>query len=123
MQTFIEESEQKVTELQVRFNKLPDIFNRYDNAQTELELSDDIDQTADRELFETQYYQEEASFCELLRPVIDSIPISEHPSPPSSQSGRSNATLAHTLDFQILHYLHSLVRRVIGYHIEIHLKP
>jgi hypothetical protein len=92
MQNFMEVSEQKVHELQVRFNKLPDIFNRYDTAQTELELSDDIDQTADRELFETQYYQVEARFCELLHPVMDSIQMPEEPSPHSSQSGRSNAT-------------------------------
>jgi hypothetical protein len=92
MQNFMEVSEQKVHELQVRFNKLPDIFNRYNTAQTELELSDDIDQTADRELFETQYYQVEARFCELLHPVMDSIQLPEQPSPHSSQSGRSNAT-------------------------------
>jgi hypothetical protein len=85
-------SEQKVKELQVRCNKLPGIFNKYDTAQTELELSDDINQTADRELFESQYYQVEARFCDLLHPVIDSIPMSEQPSPPSSQSGHSNDT-------------------------------
>jgi hypothetical protein len=50
------------------------------------------DQTADSELFETQYFQVEAKFCELFHPVSDSIPITEQPSPPSSQSARSNAT-------------------------------
>jgi hypothetical protein len=50
IQTFIETGEQKTHEIQVRFNKLPDIFTRYDNAQSELELSDDTDHFADREL-------------------------------------------------------------------------
>jgi len=36
----------------VRFNKLPDIFNNYDIAQSELEISDDTDRTGCRELFE-----------------------------------------------------------------------
>ena len=62
---FIEAGDQKINEIQVRFNKLPDIFNRYDTAQSELEPSDDTDQTGDRELFENQYYQVEANFSEI----------------------------------------------------------
>ena len=65
IQNFIEVGDQKINEIQVRFNKLPDIFNRYDVAQSELELSDDTDHTGDRELFENQYYQVEAKFNEL----------------------------------------------------------
>ena len=49
----------------MRCNKLPDIFNRYDIAQSELELSDDTDHTGDRELFENQYYEVEAKFSEI----------------------------------------------------------
>ena len=71
IQTFIETGEQKVHDIQVRFNKLPDIFTRYDNAQSELELSDDIDHFAHRELFENQFYQVEAKFSELLHPVVN----------------------------------------------------
>ena len=41
IQHFIEAGEHKINEIQVRFNKLSDIFNRYDTAQSELELSDD----------------------------------------------------------------------------------
>jgi hypothetical protein len=41
-----------MNDVQVKFNKLPDIFNRYDIAQSELELSDDADYSGDRELFE-----------------------------------------------------------------------
>jgi len=48
----------------VRCNKLPDIFNRYDIAQSELELSEDTDHTGDRELFENKYYEVEAKFSE-----------------------------------------------------------
>jgi hypothetical protein len=61
MQDFIEVGDHKINEIQVMFNKLPDIFKRYDTAQSELELSDDTDHSGDRELFETQYYQVEAN--------------------------------------------------------------
>ena len=61
----------------MRFNKLPDIFNRYATAQSELELSDDKDHSGDGELFENQYYQVEAKFNELLHPVVDP-PLSRH---------------------------------------------
>jgi hypothetical protein len=57
IQNFIEVGEHKVNEIQVRLNKLPDIFNRYDISQSELEVSDgDTDHSGDRELFENQYY-------------------------------------------------------------------
>ena len=52
IQNFIEAGDQKINDIQERCNKLPDIFNRYDIAQSELELSDDTDHTGDRELFE-----------------------------------------------------------------------
>jgi len=41
IQNFIAAGDQNINEIQVRFNKLPDIFNRYDTAQGALELSDD----------------------------------------------------------------------------------
>jgi hypothetical protein len=41
IQTFIETGDQKINDIQVRFNKLPNIFSRYDTAQSELESSDD----------------------------------------------------------------------------------
>jgi len=56
IQHFIEAGEHKINEIQVRFDKLSDIFNRYDTAQSELELSEDTDLSGDRELFENQYY-------------------------------------------------------------------
>ena len=61
-----------------------------------MELSDDTDHTSDRELFENQYYQVEAKFSEILRPVVDPPP-SRHISPRSSLSGHSkNSPRSHT---------------------------
>ena len=57
IQNFIEAGNNKINEIQVRFNKLPGIFNRYDTAQSELQLTDDTDHCGDRELFENKYYQ------------------------------------------------------------------
>ena len=71
IQNFIEVGDHKTNEIQKRFNKLPDIFNRYDTAQSELELSDDTDHSGDRELFEKQYFEVKAKFNELLHPVVD----------------------------------------------------
>ena len=68
IQHFYEAGEHKINEIQVRFNKLSDVFNRYDTAQSELELSDDTDHSGDRELFENQYYEVKAKFIELLHP-------------------------------------------------------
>ena len=48
IQNFIEVGDHKINEIQVRFNKLSDIFNRYDTAQSEMELLDDTDHSADR---------------------------------------------------------------------------
>jgi len=71
IQNFIEAGDQKINDNQVRCNKLPDIFNIYDIAQNELELSDDTDHTCGRALFENQCYQFEAKFNELLHSVMD----------------------------------------------------
>ena len=71
IQNFVETGDQKINDIQVRFNKLPDMFSRYDTAQSELEWSDDVDHSGDREQFENQYYQVEAKFSELLHPVVE----------------------------------------------------
>jgi len=91
IQSFLEAGEKKINYIHVRFNKLPDIFNRYDTAQSELELSDDTYRTSDREDFENQYYHGEAKFNEILHPVVEP-PRSRHSSPRSSLSGNSNNT-------------------------------
>jgi len=69
IQHYIEAGEHKINEVQVRFNKLSDIFNRYDTAQSEMKLLDETDHSGDRELFENQYYEVEAKFIELLHPA------------------------------------------------------
>ena len=89
IQNFIELGDHKVNEIQVRSDDLQGIFNRYDTAQNELELSEDTDHSGDRELFEYQYYQDEAKFNEVLHSVVDP-PLSRHSSPHSSLSGHSN---------------------------------
>jgi hypothetical protein len=47
IQNFIDAGDLKLYEIQVRFNELPSIFNRYDTAQSELELSDHADHFGD----------------------------------------------------------------------------
>jgi len=91
IQTFIESGDRIVKEIQVRFGDLQGIFNRYDNAQNGLEISDETDHTGDRELFENQYYQVETKFNELLHPVVDPS-LTMHSSTRSSLSGHSNNT-------------------------------
>jgi hypothetical protein len=56
MQTFIESGDRKVNEIQVSFDDLQVIFDRYDTAQIEIELTDDSDHSIDRQQFEDQYY-------------------------------------------------------------------
>jgi hypothetical protein len=68
LQNFIAAAEHKVNELQVRYNEITTIYNKYDNAQNELEISDD-DHSMDRELFENQYYEIKVRLHELLHPI------------------------------------------------------
>jgi len=89
MQSFIDTSERKIYDIQVRFDELPNIYNKFETAQCELELSDDIDHSLDRQQFEDQYF--EVKFNELLHPVVEP-PHSRHSSPRSSSSGNSNNT-------------------------------
>ena len=42
MQTFNEVGDRKLNEIQIRFDELPCILNKYESAQNELECSDDI---------------------------------------------------------------------------------
>ena len=89
MQTFIETGDHKVNNIQVRFDELRNIFNKFETAQSELELPDDTDHLVDRQQFEDQYFEVKARFKELLHPVVDP-PLSGHSSPCSSLSGHSN---------------------------------
>ena len=65
MQTFIETGDRKLHEIQVRFDELPNIFNKFESAQSELELSDDTDHSIDRQQFEDQYFEAKAKFNEI----------------------------------------------------------
>ena len=90
MQTFIETGDHKLNDIQVRFEELPNIFNKFEAAQNELELSDDADHSVDRQQFEEQYFEVKTKFNELLHPVVD-LPLSRHRSPRSSLSGHNNS--------------------------------
>ena len=68
MQTFIESGDRKVNEIQVMFEDIQGIFDRYDTAQNELKLFDDTDHFGDRELFKNQYYTVKAKFNEFYIP-------------------------------------------------------
>jgi len=85
MQTFIETGDRKLNEMQVRFEELSYIYNKFETAQIELELFDDVDHSADRLQFEDQYFAVKAKFNELLHPAA-SPQLSRHSSSHSSSS-------------------------------------
>jgi hypothetical protein len=88
-QTLIESGDRRVNEIQVTSDDLQGVFNRYDTAQNELEISDDTDHFGDWGLLENQYSDFKAKFNELLHPVVDP-PLSRHSSPRNSLSGHTN---------------------------------
>jgi len=90
--TFIEAGDCKVNETQLRVDYLQGIFDRFDTAQIELELSDNTDHTGDGEAFERQYYEVKAKFSEVLHPVVE-LPRSRHSS--TGSSPRSHNSGAH----------------------------
>jgi len=91
MQTFIESGGRKINEVQSRFHDLQSIFDRYDTAKNELELSDEEDQFGYREQFENRSYEVKAKFSERLHTVINA-PRSRSNSLRSSGSGNSDHT-------------------------------
>jgi hypothetical protein len=97
MQAYIDSGNFDVNQIQVRLNRLPTILSKLEAVQDELEASDDCDHTEDRASFETQYFEIEAKFHELLHPVnIHSSPDN------SSEHGSSSSTRStHTGSFQI----------------------
>jgi len=54
MQTFIETGDRKLNDNQIRFDELPNIYKKFETAESELELSDDTDYSVDRQLFGDQ---------------------------------------------------------------------
>jgi hypothetical protein len=91
MQTFIETGDRKLNDIQIRSDELPTVFNKFEAAQSELDLSVDTDHSVDRQQFENQYFEFKAKFNELLHPVVDP-PRSRHSLPRSSSSGHSNTS-------------------------------
>jgi hypothetical protein len=80
--TYITTGKPKINELQLRATKLPDIYQRYDLAQTELETQDpDTDHSKDRVQFESQFYEVESKLHELLHPTIETLSRQGSPSP------------------------------------------
>ena len=78
LQSFIEVSECKQHDLQVRYEELPNIFCKFGTAQNELEITDENDYSLDRELFEQQYFQVKANlwnFCTQLTLKVDQLTI------------------------------------------------
>jgi hypothetical protein len=95
LQNFISAREFKVNELQVRYDELPTIYNKYDNAQNELEISDDHHHSTDREVFEDQYYEIKARLLELLHPIESPnlLDSSAEPNDSNSSSTRGNTQI------------------------------
>jgi hypothetical protein len=85
LQNFISAREFTVNELQLRYDELPTIYNKYDNAQNESEISDNDDHSMDREAFEEQYYETKAKLLELLHP-IESPNLSESSAEPNASN-------------------------------------
>ena len=75
MQTFIETGGRKLNDTQDRFDELPNMFNKFEGAQSELELLDDTDHSVDRQQFEDQYFEVKAKFNEILHPVVNQIQL------------------------------------------------
>jgi len=71
LENFLEAGDFKINEIKVRLDKLPNILNKYESAQDELECLDEADYSLDREEFENQYYQVGAKFNEILHPAVD----------------------------------------------------
>jgi len=88
---FIETGDRNLNDIQVGSDELPNIFNKFEGSQSELELSDDADYSVDKQQFEDQYFEVKAKFNKLLHPVVDP-PRSRHNSPRSSLSGHSNTS-------------------------------
>jgi len=126
MQTFIDSGDSKMNEIQVRFDDIQGIFDRYDTAQNELGLSNDTDQFVDREIIEKQYYEFKAKFSELLHSVINTTRLRN--SSLRSRGSKKTITLrghirvSHTISYLPLHFQHSKVTHVAGYNTQTHLR-
>jgi len=57
MQNYIRNSDRKANDIKVRFDELPNIYNKFETAQSELQLSDDTDFSVDRQQFGDHYFE------------------------------------------------------------------
>jgi hypothetical protein len=111
MQRYLETGEHKLNQLQVRYEELPNILSKFEAVQTELESSEDFDHSADREVFEEQYYYVKEKFMELMYPENLLKPadnISAHNSSSGSahtshlaKSNRSTQTVNPSTTYQV----------------------
>jgi len=60
--TYNETGDRKLNDMQVRFEELSNIYNKFETAQSELELFDDVDHSADRVQFVDQYFAVKPKF-------------------------------------------------------------
>jgi hypothetical protein len=93
MQDFINSDDPDINQTQVRFNKLPGIYAKYEASQEELEGCDETDHTDDRAEFESQYFAVEARFHEILHASLNhaTSSSSEHESSNACSTQSSNA--------------------------------
>ena len=91
MQKFIETGDRKLNDMQVRFEELSNIYNKFETVQSEQELFGDVDLSADRLQFEDQYFAVKAKFNELLH-----IAVGPH----------CRGTVPHTVVLQDIHMFH-----------------
>jgi hypothetical protein len=91
MQSFIGTGDRKPTDMQVRFEELPNIYNKFEMVQSEFELFDDVDHSVDRQQFGDQYFAVKAKFNVFLHSAVGP-PLSRHSSSHSSSSGHSHVS-------------------------------
>jgi hypothetical protein len=91
MQSFIETGDRKPNDMQVRFEEIPNIYNKFEEAQSELELFDDADHSEGRQQFEDQYFAVKAKCNELLHPALGPS-LSRHSFSHSSSSRHSRVS-------------------------------
>jgi hypothetical protein len=90
MQAFIDSGNFDANQIQVRLNRLPTIVSKFKAVQEELKANDDFDHTEDRASFETQYFEIEAKFHELLHNIHSDTDSSSNHSSGSNASTCSN---------------------------------
>jgi hypothetical protein len=94
MQTFIEAGDRKPNEIEVRYDELQSIFNKFETTQNELECSYNTDHPIDRRQFDDQYYYVKVRFNEFLHFILNP-PHSRHSSPGSCSDHSSNLSRSH----------------------------